>query len=54
MCVLKVRYTSLTAAAGFGTAGIAAGSAAAAYQSSVGTVAAGSAFSTLQSIGKWL
>ena len=37
--------------AGFGTAGIVAGSTAAAVQSSMGTVAAGSLFATLQSWG---
>jgi hypothetical protein len=38
-------------AAGFTTAGIAGGSIAAAAQSSIGAVAAGSAFATLQSLG---
>jgi hypothetical protein len=38
-------------AAGFTTAGIAGGSAAAAWQSSIGSVAAGSTFATLQSFG---
>jgi hypothetical protein len=37
--------------AGFTTAGIAGGSAAAAWQSSIGSVAAGSTFATLQSLG---
>jgi Interferon-induced 6-16 family len=37
--------------AGFGVAGIVGGSAAAAFQSSVGSVAAGSAFATAQSLG---
>lgn len=37
--------------AGFGMAGIAAGSAAAAWQSSIGSVATGSTFATLQSLG---
>ncbi|XP_031629586.1 interferon alpha-inducible protein 27-like protein 1 [Contarinia nasturtii] len=36
---------------GFGTAGVAAGSAAAAWQSSIGAVAAGSIFAILQSLG---
>ncbi|GFH55933.1 hypothetical protein CTEN210_12409 [Chaetoceros tenuissimus] len=36
---------------GFSTAGIAAGSIAAAWQASIGNVAAGSAFATLQSLG---
>ena len=39
------------AAAGFSTTGIAAGSIAAAVQSSIGAVAAGSTFATLQSLG---
>ncbi len=38
-------------AAGFSTAGIAGGSMAAAWQSSIGAVAAGSTFATLQSLG---
>jgi hypothetical protein len=38
-------------AAGFSTAGIAGGSLAAAWQSSIGAVAAGSTFATLQSLG---
>ena len=38
-------------AAGFGAEGIVAGSAAAAWQASMGTVAAGSLFATLQSLG---
>ena len=38
-------------AAGFSTAGIAGGSIAAAWQSSIGAVAAGSTFATLQSLG---
>jgi hypothetical protein len=37
--------------AGFGTSGIAAGSAAAGIQSGIGNVAAGSAFSTATSLG---
>ena len=37
--------------AGFGTAGVAAGSIAAGVQSGIGNVAAGSAFSTLTSLG---
>ena len=36
---------------GFGTAGIAAGSAAAAIQSSIGAVTAGSTFATMTSLG---
>ena len=36
---------------GFGTGGIAAGSLAAAWQATIGNVAAGSAFATLQSLG---
>lgn len=36
---------------GFGSAGVAAGSAAAAWQSSIGSVAAGSLFAILQSLG---
>ena len=39
------------AAAGFGSAGVAAGSAAAAWQASIGNVAAGSFFASLQSAG---
>ena len=39
-------------AIGFTTAGVAAGSAAAAWQSTIGNVAAGSWFSWLQSIGE--
>ena len=38
-------------AAGFGTAGIVGGSFAAMWQSSIGSVVAGSAFATLQSLG---
>jgi hypothetical protein len=45
-----IAATGLTAA-GFTSAGIAGGSLAAAWQSSIGNVAAGSAFATLQSLG---
>lgn len=41
----------LATLAGFGAAGIVAGSTAAATQASIGSVAAGSAFATLQSLG---
>ena len=41
----------LPMALGFGTAGIAAGSTAAAIQSGIGNVAAGSLFSIMQSLG---
>ena len=44
---LVVSSTLLIPYVGFGTVGIAAKSSAAVYQSSVGTVAAGSFFSTL-------
>jgi hypothetical protein len=43
--------TTIAIAAGFGTVGIGAGSAAAAIQSQIGLVSAGSAFATLQSLG---
>lgn len=45
-----IASTALTTA-GFTSAGIAGGSLAAAWQSSIGNVAAGSAFATLQSLG---
>ena len=46
-------YTlSLSGAAGFGVAGVAAGSMAAAVQSSIGNVAVGSIFAASQSAGK--
>jgi hypothetical protein len=49
VAILGIALTPILA--GFGTAGIAAGSAAAAAQSSIGAVAGGSLFATLQSWG---
>ncbi|EED84426.1 predicted protein [Postia placenta Mad-698-R] len=52
VCVLLVSVVALPAlsAAGFGILGPLAGSSAAAWQAAIGSVAAGSAFATLQSV----
>lgn len=44
---------AVLAAAGFGAGGVAAGSAAAAVQATIGNVAAGSLFAACQSAGKY-